>query len=113
MQKIKRTSPGSKITSRERRSIITTASKKKLTDSKVRNDLQLPITVRRVRQILSESMTLKWTKRRSNHALKIHHKASRLQFAKKYMSWTHKWHNVVFSDEKKFNLDGPDGVQYY
>jgi len=111
--KIKRTGPVPKITPREKRSIVTTASKKKLSASKVRDDLQLPITVRRVRQILSESMTLKWTKRKSKPALKIHHKTARLEFAKKYMSWTHEWHNVVFSDEKKFNLDGPDGAQYY
>ena len=60
--KIKRTNPVPKITRRERRLIITTASKKKLTSSKVRDDLQLHIPVRRVRQILSGSMTLKWTK---------------------------------------------------
>lgn len=29
------------------------------------------------------------------------------------MTWTKEWERVVFSDEKKFNLEGPDGYAYY
>lgn len=29
------------------------------------------------------------------------------------MTWSNKWFKVVFSDEKKFNIDGPDGYNFY
>lgn len=29
------------------------------------------------------------------------------------MTWSNEWHRVVFSEEKKFNLEGPDGFNYY
>ncbi|OAF66005.1 hypothetical protein A3Q56_06276, partial [Intoshia linei] len=41
------------------------------------------------------------------------HKVCRLDFAKKYHIWREDRRNVIFIDEKKFNLDGPDLLQYY
>lgn len=29
------------------------------------------------------------------------------------MTWNSQWQQVVWSDEKKFNIDGPDGFAYY
>ena len=30
-----------------------------------------------------------------------------------HISWNSEWRNVIFSDDKKFNLDGPDRLMYY
>ena len=40
-------------------------------------------------------------------------KAARLQFARNHMIWLKEWNYVVFLDEKKFNLNGPEGYNYY
>jgi len=43
----------------------------------------------------------------------VHPKLLNAAQAKSYMSWAQKWENVILSDEKKFNLDGPDGNTCY
>ncbi|KAG2779764.1 hypothetical protein PC116_g6890 [Phytophthora cactorum] len=40
------------------------------------------------------------------------HKMARLNWAKNMIIQPDKWSQIVFSDEKKFNLDGPDGLRH-
>ncbi|GJQ82144.1 hypothetical protein Trydic_g5986 [Trypoxylus dichotomus] len=40
-------------------------------------------------------------------------KDGRLNFATQHIQWSEDWKKVVFTDEKRVNLDGPDGFQHY
>ena len=57
--------------------------------------------------------TLKFHKMCRSPSLKPIHIQNRLIWAQNHMSWTDQWQEVIFTDEKKFNLDGPDGFKYY
>lgn len=79
----------------------------------IRDELKLPVSTRRVQQILHADSNFVWTKRQVEPKLLQRHKDARILYARDKMSWTTEWTFVVFSDEKKFNLDGPDGCQFY
>lgn len=45
--------------------------------------------------------------------ISIKNRRARINFAKKYASWTSKeWAKILWSDESKFNLFSSDGIQY-
>lgn len=43
----------------------------------------------------------------------LHHKQMGLQYCEKFMAIGYNLKKVMFSDEKRFNLDGPGGLKYY
>jgi len=45
--------------------------------------------------------------------LKAHEKGRRVVWAQAHLNWRAQWKKIIFSDEKKFRLDGPDGNTYY
>lgn len=54
-----------------------------------------------------------WKKAKAIPRWKPIHLSNRLNFARLHQTWRSEWRSVIFTDEKKFNLDGPDTQKYY
>lgn len=107
------TKGNTKVSNRQKNQLIKVACTGNFTSRQLVSELELPIKKSQVCSILNKSGKLKYTKKIKAPFLKPHHETARLDWAKKHMNWTTEWCHVVFSDEKKFNLDGPDGCHYY
>ena len=94
------TGGNTKLTRRDRSRIFKEISTQNKTASEVTKILKLPVTTRRVQQILQQDNRLKWTKRSLKPPLTQEHKRARLEFAQNHMTWSEEWKDTIFSDEK-------------
>lgn len=100
-------------TNADRRAILRAASNSRDSVAKIKQKTGVAASVSTVRRVIKKSGYLKRLKIKKKPPLNNVRKTKRLQFARQYMSYKKEWQNIVFSDEKKFNLEGPDGYNYY
>ena len=75
--------------------------------------MDAPCSTRTIRRCLNNEK-IKHKKKIHSQRLTIKYKEKRLEYARQYQTMNAKeWWKVVFSDEKKFNFDAPDGFQKY
>lgn len=103
-----------KLSAIAKRNLVRQANKGNSSASELRTSLNLDVSVRRVQQVLHDTPHLQYKKMKCAPALTVRHKQDRIKWATAHVTWRPcDWDSVVFSDEKKFNLDGPDGFAYY
>lgn len=84
------------------------ASKGKSSASDFKTNINLSISVRGVQQQLREGETIKYSKMMHGRKSNEDHKIARLDWAWRKISRSdYFWNEIVFSDEKKFKVDGP------
>lgn len=107
----KRTCP--KMSVRSLRRLRKAASTSGKSASKLKTELQLDASVRTVQRHLKSTPWLQYMKRKQTPKLTERHMKARIAHATKHLKKSPKWKRIIWSDEKKFNLDGPDGFKYY
>ena len=112
--KPKSTRNAKKITRRQTALLIREACKGQLSARQLQATLGLPVGVRRVQQLLKATPHLQYKKMMQQPKMLQRHKTARLLWAKEQLKQGQEyWKRVVFSDEKRFSLDGPDGLCGY
>lgn len=106
--------PNRKLRSRDIHHIIKLAINQKRSPSEIKKVLQLNVTVRRIQLVLSSQDHIKYCNPTADPYMTVRHKKERLQWAKKMLEWDAiDWTKLIFTDEKKLNVDGLDGLCHY
>jgi transposase len=101
------------LTDREKRAILRVASNSALSARGILDQCGVKTGIRNVQRLIKRTLTLIRKKLLRKPPLNKLNKNVRLNFSRNKMNWSKKWRQIIFSDEKKFNLDGPDGFSYY
>uniref|UniRef100_K3X959 Transposase Tc1-like domain-containing protein n=1 Tax=Globisporangium ultimum (strain ATCC 200006 / CBS 805.95 / DAOM BR144) TaxID=431595 RepID=K3X959_GLOUD len=101
------------VTEHEKRQIIRSVSVGTLPAAKAKEKLQLACSVRTIQRVINDVDWLKYRKINAAPALTKRHKEACVRWAEEMALVDGiEWCQVVFSDEKKWDLDGPDGMRY-
>ncbi|KAE9353138.1 hypothetical protein PF008_g5125 [Phytophthora fragariae] len=108
--------PATSLSERETRYLVLTAAKGQLSAKQLKEELKLSTSVRTIQRVLAGVDWIVYTKIDNTLPLSAEDKRAREAWAWEMLmnkDPVRSWDSIIFSDEKKWNLDGPDGFQTY
>lgn len=99
----------SEVTRVKRQTRRLAANRERVTARKVQENCDIShVSLRTVQRTLS-SLRFKYLKPSKKIVLSSKHRRKRLDLASQWVIGNHDWSRTIFTDEKRFCLDGPDG----